>query len=315
MPPMQTDERPETSGGATKVSASIIVADFLGVDDVNQQLDLDLLVTLKWTDPRLKGLDGCRFSIDKVWSPSVLLFNSSQLRAARSNARAQIAVGTGGQITFVNRYRGLVSSYHNLREFPFDKHSFRLDFGSVEDTADNLQLVADTQHTWISKRLNIEGWSVKAVSLSSHPHDIKQSGKRVSVLTLKIDAKRSPDYFIYRVILLLAFVVGMSWIIFWIPPSRFEFQIGLGATSMLTAIAFNLSIANSLPRLGYLTILDKMVIWSVFLIFLSIVEALLAGLLVISEKDRLALAVDRTSRWLFPILLVFGWSLMSMRLV
>jgi hypothetical protein len=99
----------------------------------------------------------------------------------------------------------------------------------------------------------------------------------------------------------------MSWVIFWIPPSRFEFQIGLGATSMLTIIAFNLAVASQLPQLGYLTILDKILVWAIFLVFLSILEALAAGLLVISDREGAAVRLDKVSRILFPVLLFGIW--------
>ncbi len=79
-------------------------------------------------------------------------------------------------------------------------------------------------------------------------------------MSLVIDASRNSGYFVFRVLLPFAFVVAMPWVTFWVPPSRFESQIGLGATSMLTIIAFNLAIANTLPRLGYLTTIDLMLI-------------------------------------------------------
>ena len=81
---------------------------------------------------------------------------------------------------------------------------------------------------------------------------------------------------------------------------------------MLTAIAFSLSIANNLPQLGYLTILDKILIWAIFLVFLSIVEALIAGLMVLNDNEASAHRVDWYSRIVFPALLVGGWALMIM---
>lgn len=308
LPEMRTDVRPDQTGAPTEVLMSIIVTDFLGVDDVNQQLDLDLRTTMSWHDQRLSGLEGCRFSITEVWFPKLLLFNSSQLRLARSNALNQVAIGEGGLVSYVQRYTGLISSYHNLRLFPFDRQEFKVRIGSVESGTDVLKLVPDGEGTWISDLLNIEGWNVGSVQLNSRTMFLKQSSLDVSVLELVISAERNSDYYMYRVILLLAFVVAMSWTIFWVPPSRFEFQIGLGATSMLTVIAFNLAIASNLPKLGYLTILDKILIWAIFLVFLSIVEALVAGLLVLNGREELADRMDKVSRFLFPAMLLGVWT-------
>jgi hypothetical protein len=84
--------------------------------------------------------------------------------------------------------------------------------------------------------------------------------------------------------------------------------MGLGATTMLTIMAFNMSIASHLPQLSYQTILDKILVWAIFLVFLSIVEALIAGLLVMNDQAALAVRLDKFSRALFPLLLIVVWA-------
>ena len=79
---------------------------------------------------------------------------------------------------------------------------------------------------------------------------------------------------------------------------------------MLTTMAFIFAIGSSLPPVGYLTTLDKLVIWAIVLIFLSIVEALVAGRLVLNGREKLALQFDLVSRFVFPVLLFGGWYLM-----
>ena len=312
LPDMQTNERPVTpAGGPTEVVASIIVADFLGVDDVNQELNIDLRIKLSWIDPRLAQMEGCRVALSEVWFPQILMLNSSNLRASRRNALNRVAIGSGGRVTFINRYTGLVSSYHNLRQFPFDAHDFKISFASIEDPIEELVFVADAKSSFISERLNIEGWNIRGMSISSEPTQLLENEINVSKLELTVSAKRSPEFYIFRVILLLIAVVAMSWTIFWVPPGHFEFQIGLGATSMLTAIALYLSVSSSLPNLGYLTTLDQMLIWAIVLVFLSIVEALVSGLMVHNKSPRRALRLDRISRFVFPVLLFGGWAVQS----
>jgi hypothetical protein len=307
LPPLRTNERPVVDDGPTKVYASVIVADFMDVDDVNQQLDIDMRVRFHWTDPRLEGLEGCRFNVTEVWFPQAIILNSTNLRVQRTNARNQVVIGKDGEVHYAQRATGLISSYHNLRAFPFDSHDFLIEFASIEVPADELVFIPVLEDTWINDRLNIEGWFVNSLTISSKPEELRDTGFEVSVLKLIISADRNPEYYVYRVLSLLAFVVAMSWTIFWIPPSRFEFQIGLGATSMLTAIAFNLSLATQLPTLGYMTTLDRMLIWSIILVFLSIVQALVSGRMVMKDQEELALKLDRVSRYLFPAALFLGW--------
>jgi len=312
VPEIRTDELPSGPDDQTSIKVSVAVVDFMGVDDVGQQLDIDFFLRMSWQDPRLAGLAGCRFKVTDVWFPQVRLLNSSNLRTAFRNARDEVAVGENGQITYVQRYTGAVSSYHNLSAFPFDAHEFRIDIGLTQHDINEANFIADPSRTWISDRLNIEGWDVRDVSIETRVEFLEPAELDLSVVTLTISAKRQPDFYLYRIMLLLTFVVGMSWVIFWVPPSRFEFQIGIGATSMLTAIAFNLAIAGQLPPVGYLTTMDKMIVWSIMLIFLSIIEALIAGRMVLAGNETRALRLDRVCRIAFPAAFFVGWYLMAL---
>lgn len=304
---MQTNVPPGGVGVATKVRASFSVVDFMGVNDANQQIELDFFLMLHWQDDRLTNLAGCRIGVTEVWFPRIRMLNSQNLRQSFRNARDQVAVKEGGAVSYVQRFTGPVSSYHNLRDFPFDSHVFHLDAVAANDPENLIEFLPDADATWIAERLNIEGWNVGGVSLDVGQEDVSRIGVDVARLTLSISAERNPVFYVYRLITLLALVVAMSWVIFWVPPSQFEFQIGIGATTMLTAMAFIFAISSQLPPVGYLTILDKMVIWAIGLIFLSIVEALIAGRLVLSGKEKQAVRLDAVSRVVFPILLAGGW--------
>ncbi|MEX0284479.1 MAG: hypothetical protein AB3N23_07690 [Paracoccaceae bacterium] len=308
-PDMRTDLPPGGANEATEVTASFSVVDFMGVDDENQRIEIDFFMRMYWTDPRLADSAGCRFGVTEVWFPRIRLLNSDQLRVAYRNARNQVAVGPGGRVEYTQRFTGAVSSYHNLSRFPFDSHQFSIDFVNVEEPNNLVDFVPDQENTWIADRLNIEGWTVGDARLETGALTFRRTELELEMISLIIDAKRNPQFYIYRLISLLTLVVAMSWVIFWVPPSQFEFQIGIGATTMLTAMAFIFAISSQLPPVGYLTTLDKLVIWAIVLIFLSIVEALVAGRMVLAGREQLALKLDRASRFVFPALLVGGWAL------
>ncbi len=309
LPEMRTDQRPDADQGPTEITVSFIVADILGVDDLDQQIEMDFFARMIWEDPRLAGLEGCRFQRALVWVPDLYFYNSSNLRSALVQARDQVVIREDGTVSYRQRFTGNISSYHNLRDFPFDRHQFQIRFGPLNSSTDELVFRIDHEETWISDRLNIEGWTIEGISASTQADPRETDGREVSTGTLLIEAKRNANYYFYRGIVPLAFVVAMSWFIFWVPPSRFEFQIGLGATSMLTTIAFMLAISGALPTLGYLTVLDKMIIWAIFLVFLAMAEALATGLLVLADREPLAARVDRFARIAFPVSLIAGWVL------
>lgn len=304
---IRTDELPP-GDRPIEVQVGYFILDFLGVDDPNQNIEIDIQGRMEWTDPRLARFAGCRAPITEIWFPRLTLLNSSNLRRTNTQARDQVQIGPGGAVTYLQRFTGDVSSYHSLRQFPFDSHVFNIRIAALEEDAAELLLVADAEPPGIAGQLNIEGWTISGARLVVGTAMVDSLQREVATAQLMIDARRDSAYYVFRILSLLVLVVAMSWAVFWVPPDRFEFQIGLGATSMLTAIAFNLSLASSLPKLGYLTVLDKMIIWAVFLVFLSIVEALFAGRMVINKQRSRALRLDRISRFAFPLMLFFGWA-------
>jgi cadmium resistance protein CadD (predicted permease) len=93
----------------------------------------------------------------------------------------------------------------------------------------------------------------------------------------------------------------MSWAVFWVNPQNLSPQLQLAGTSMLTLIAYQFTVNDLLPRVGYLTSMDQYVLSSSLLVFLALVEALITGRLASTGRAAAAEMLDRVSRWLFPV--------------
>lgn len=307
LPIQQTNERPLSDGPPTEVQVGWGVVDVLDIDDINQQIEGDFLITSSWIDPRLEGLEGCRFQRSRVWVPEVTLFNSFSLTAQKTNLLDQVAIGPGGQLIYQQRYKGTISTYHPLQDFPFDQQAFEFRVGSVESSPDQILLAPMPARTFIARRLNIEGWRITGLETAAAVEAIAALNENRSVFTARLGAERVATYYVFKILLPMFFIVVMSWAVFWVPAHRYEFQIGLGATSMLTLIAFQLSMSTYLPRLGYFTIADKLIAWATVLVFLAILNAVATGVLLNSGREASATRLDAICRWVFPLLLVVGW--------
>ena len=126
--------------------------------------------------------------------------------------------------------------------------------------------------------------------------------------TLTIDLARSWTFYIWRLIFPMVLIVVMSFGVFWISPDRFGPQIGLSATAMLTLIAFQFFVAGALPKLSYFTILDKLIVGSTALVFLSLLQSILTANLVHVGKAERAHRIDKLCRWVFPLVFVLWWA-------
>ncbi|MCP4259959.1 MAG: hypothetical protein GY774_20960 [Planctomycetes bacterium] len=300
-PHVRTDVRPDAGGPPTKVAVGIYMVDLMEISDINQTLTGDFAVILNWTDPRLAHLKGCEILLDDIWSPGLVFVNSGRKFASRPK---EAGIGPGGRVTYVQRYFGNFATYHNLQDFPFDKQKFIISLISLEWSERDIQLVVDGKGTGQRTQLNISDWTVervKAVISSSYSEVFDVFFSRYD---FQISAHRITSYYLWKVILPLCLIVAMSWCVFWINPAQYGPQIGLSATSMLTLIAFIFATTTMVPKLGYLTLLDRFIVGSTVLVFLALVESATAVYLVSNERKKLAMRIDHISRVVFP--LAFG---------
>jgi hypothetical protein len=271
------------------------------INDVSQTLTGDFAVLVSWTDPRLTHLDGCEISLDDIWSPGMVFVNAGNKFLSRPKI---VGVSPGGLVKYVQRYYGTFATYHNLRDFPFDKQTLVLSMLSLEWSEKDIQLVVDEKFTGRRKLLNIANWSVEGVEGVADREHFQSTDTFYPRYDFRISTHRIAGYYLWKVILPLCLIVAMSWCVFWINPAQYGPQIGLSATSMLTLIAFIFATTNMVPELGYLTILDLFIVGSTILVFLALVESATTVYLVSNERKKLAMRIDRISRLIFP--LAFG---------
>jgi hypothetical protein len=275
--------------------------DLMEINDVNQTLTGDFGVILSWVDPRLGQLEGFEVPVADIWSPGLVFLNSGRKFTSRPK---EVGIGPGGQVKYIQRCSGTFATYHHLSDFPFNKQTFRISLVSLEWSEKDVQLVVDEKVTGQMKQLNISDWTIKGVEGTIGRQFYAVYDKFISRYDFNISAERIKAYYLWKVILPLCLIVAMSWCVFWINPALYGPQIGLSTTSMLTLIAFIFATTNMVPRLGYLTLLDRFIVGSTVLVFLALLESLTTIYLVSKEKKELAMRIDNMSRFVFPI--VFG---------
>ena len=307
VPAMRIDQRPGHDGPPTEVTMGILIADILAIDDVAQTLTGDFIVETIWIDPRLAEEVGCRFSFSEVWSPRIESINSAVGTAKRSFAKDQVEIDVGGRVRHYQRFYATIATYHNLKRFPFDPQKFRFRFTSFDYDAKEIIIKPDIEFTQVADLINIPDWTIGEASAFVEEIDLAELMSPRRVFVLDIPAIRNSNFYIYKVLVPLSFIVMMSWAVFWINPVKFGPQLGIAATAMLTLIAFQFALTAILPKLSYFTTMDKLILGSSGLVFLSFVESVLTIYLVSIGKEAAAIKVDDICRWLFPLTFIVYW--------
>lgn len=305
-------ERPDAGRGPTRVAVAMWLVDVERVDSATQSFTANVLVSLRWRDPRLADLDAPQertFDLAKVWSPGLMFANAGV--SLRPTLPEVVHVDPHGQVSYRQRMVGTFLQPLGLRDFPFDRQTLRLHLVSPTSRASELELVAD--ETWTATGLKDAIGLAPALSLPDWRIVGSRAGEADYELTprwlaagyeVELEVTRASRYYVLKVLLPLLLIVLMSWSVFWLDPATSTgIQIGVSTTSMLTLIAYRFTIDTHVPRVPYLTRLDAFVLVSTVLVFLTLVVTVLTARLHLHGRDVTAKALDRACRYAFPLLL------------
>jgi len=222
--------RPDPEGVPTKVSIGGYLMDLSGVDDVDQSFSADFFLWYAWHDPRLAlkdaGDSGERriFSYEQIWHPYMEIFNQRDLKKRYDE---MLRVDAEGNVQFLQRYTGEMSTPLQHRDFPFDSQELEILIGSMRYGPDELSLEVDEQRTGRREWLSITGWSAGPGTAEITTEYLTVQDRHLARMDFRIPVKRNASFFYIKVIIPLCLIVLMAWFVLWIDPSAMGPQIGI----------------------------------------------------------------------------------------
>ena len=301
-------DRPNADSGPTQISVAIWCVDISGIDSAQQSFTADVVVVLRWKDPRLAHTGGgvALYSLDQIWNPRVVVVNETNSISHRFPDSVEVVAD--GTVIYRQRFVGSFTQALVLKSFPFDKQVFRVQLAAVKYGPSEVSLVPDQR--WVDAGIKqaagispsttlpdwtIQKWDVKPLVYALAP------GLENSGYVFEFTASRNVQHYILKVILPLVLIVMMSWAVFWIDPATSNSQISIAVTSMLTLIAYRFAVDSQLPRLPYTTRLDAFILTSTLLVFFSLIEVLVTTILDNNQQTARAKKIDLYCRVIFPV--------------
>jgi len=211
-----------------------------------------------------------------------------------------VFVNEKGHVIYGQRYNGTFTVPLNLQDFPFDRHTLSINATSFY-APDELQLIIDETLTGWARRLTIPDWIVEKAEAKINTFKSRGQKRNLSQLEFSFEIHRRLGFYIWKVILPLSLIVIMSWGVFWIDPQRLEAQIALSATAFLTIFAYQFAITTHLPRIAYLTRMDRFTMLCSLLVLAALIEAVTKSFYVKKKQLQKARRVDHFSRFFFPV--------------
>jgi hypothetical protein len=305
-----TITKPPNPNGPTLVGVGFFVSDIRGIDPVRDEFQFRGYVRVLWCDPRqafdpeIEGQDELVFSGAQVenkfkgmWFPSGYPVNKV---GELSFSERVLRIRHDGTIEQSTNVSLPLATHYDLRRFPIDRQTLELQVESYLWNRDQLQFIHDETISGFSNGIAIPEWDIETVNGDVSEIAVLRSDTPFARYTLEIEISRKPGFYIWKVFLPLIVIVSLSWSVFWMTDERFSGRSRISATGVLTVVAYQFVFAENLPRVGYLTLLDQVMIGSFGLLAVTVLESLLVDR-ANREDPAKAIQIDRTSRWLFPV--------------
>lgn len=210
-----------------------------------------------------------------------------------------------------------VADYEN---YPFDKQKLMIQFEHptfevgdivlVPDKASYLKCKANPDMWGLSKNLKADGLFIRksefVVGERVYETDfgdpnIEEPNSTYGNLTFFIYVSRDFLPYVLKFMLPLIIIVSLAYLVFYIPAESLDLAAGLTVTSLLAGIAFQWTVSDDLPEVGYLTCVDKIFYLSYVLIMLAMAQTVWTYHLEINGNKKLSDFLEIGGRWVFPL--------------
>ena len=206
----------------------------------------------------------------------------------------------------------------DLMDFPFDEQILRIEmdnpytidyndfnnypkpFISVFTPRNNVYLDLENYKNknflkeWTIEDVKVNNSIEVTESISSFDRDkIVENLQDKIIIDIKV--KRNINYFIFKIIIPVFLILSIAWSVMWIPPNQVESRLTTSIVGLLSLIAYNFVFNDDLPKLSYLTNLDRYILLSY--LFCAIPTFLTIYFSRLTKKDyNIALEVNKKSR-------------------
>ncbi|XP_060595423.1 cys-loop ligand-gated ion channel-like isoform X3 [Ruditapes philippinarum] len=259
----------------SRVKVEIVVQFFkVGeIDTLKEQFNADVIVKAKWREPTLDGQQTAADAIDfaRLWSPKLYIENS--LGDPKEQIRHRIIYNEKGEAFIYEKRvaKGTFMENLELDDFPFDVQDLTITVASelpisecelVEDRDEhhvvNRQSFVDEQewHLYVHTECN-----KKELVIDQVDNSVKRSA-----LSVKCRAARRPGYFVWNIFMITFLICSLAFATFSVEKTLPQNRLQLSFTLVLTAVAFKSVVNSSLPRISYLTYMDKYLLVSMVML-------------------------------------------------
>jgi hypothetical protein len=292
-----------------EASIGIKLQQISNIDQKSENYEAVASTMIKWNDPALAfRSDECQCE-NKVYRtndfiafatkegidwPAYTYLNQQNNRWIQND---YVVVLPNGDATLFERFTTTFQAPDfDFRQFPFDTQTFFIRVDSLYST--DFVNFTPSDFTEVGTQLGEEEWYITdyEVEVSAQPGS---TGSETSSFIFRFFAQRHLSFYIYRILVPLFLIIIVSWITFFMED--YGKRVDATTANLLLFIAFNFTIAGELPRLGYLTYMDALLVGafgiSVFIVAYNVYLKRLEK----RNQESWVQRIDKFMIWLYPV--------------
>lgn len=268
-------------------------------------------IRMDWSDPALafspdtcncsvklyteKEFDRFLADVGSKW-PDFSFFNQLGNRWVQSRVAA---IWPDGSARYAEAFSTIFQSDFDFRKYPFDTQQFPI-YMDLILPADVYTLTELPGYSGIDPAHGEDEFIITDFTISTSVETASAADRPVSRLTFNFNAPRHLNYYVLQVFVPIILIILISWFTFFLKD--YGRRIEAAAANILLFIAFNFSLSDNYPRLGYVTFLDA--IMAVTFVVNALVLLYNVNMKRLENKGESARVerVDAIFDWLYPLL-------------
>lgn len=270
------------------IDLRLFICSIESINTLRQELVCEFLLSANW----LEKLDVCKMddkgnvSWESMWDPRIYFPNAVEMKSS-INKRIICTdnVKKTVMIQWSYRVKGRFKCPFDITTFPFDDQVLRIHVSSYWSN----RVIRFRQELSIGNNISsalanfADGgqWELQTYILSDvvEPGDGGAFSKEIKepLFQFHVHARRKYNYYLWNIAAMVNMISFLAFTSFAIKRSDTGKRLSVSLTLLLTVVAFKNFVSSILPKVSYLTLMDKYVLFNVAFIFLVSVQNAVVG--------------------------------------